>query len=169
MPNCRESCIRKFWMAKPWWILERMSWHWSQYFRREYITSNIFEFCILTMIHQMIQLIDYRSVFLGRFHRHNMKSVRQPPAVVTGSVPITFRSYQTVATLVISRIYKVNPGGHSATSDNSLLNPRTTKLFRTTFATKGGCCNPHGFWSSRPNFLVKLFVGMFSGSRIQWW
>ena len=45
------------------------------------------------------------------------------------------------------------------------VNPRTTKLFLSTFAPKGGCINPPGFWSSRPNFLVKFFMGIVSGSR----
>ena len=47
------------------------------------------------------------------------------------------------------------------------LNPRTAKLFQLTFAAKGGggCCNPPGFWSSRPNFFVKFFMGIVSGSR----
>ena len=31
--------------------------------------------------------------------------------------------------------------------------------------SQGDCCNPSGFLTSRPNLFVKLFVGMFSGSR----
>ena len=46
------------------------------------------------------------------------------------------------------------------------INPRTAKPFQLTFATKGGgCCNPPGFWSSRPNFFVKFFKGIVSGSK----
>ena len=41
----------------------------------------------------------------------------------------------------------------------------TTKLFQLTCAAKGGCCNPSGFWSSRPNFFVKYFMSIASGSR----
>ena len=44
------------------------------------------------------------------------------------------------------------------------FNPSTSKLFRPNFAPKGVCFTP-GFWTSRPNFFVKLFMGMFSGSR----
>ena len=45
-------------------------------------------------------------------------------------------------------------------------NPRTAELFQLTFAAKEGCCNPPlGFWSSRPNFIVKFFMGIVSGSR----
>ena len=48
----------------------------------------------------------------------------------------------------------------------NILNPRTAKLFQLTFAAKGGvCCNPPGFWSSRPNLFVKFFMGIVSGSR----
>ena len=47
----------------------------------------------------------------------------------------------------------------------SPLNPRTAKLFQLTFAAKGGCCNPPGFWSNRPHFFVKFFMGIVSGSR----
>ena len=47
------------------------------------------------------------------------------------------------------------------------INPRTAKLFQLTFAAKGeGLLQPPpGFWSSRPNFFVKFFMGIGSGSR----
>ena len=47
------------------------------------------------------------------------------------------------------------------------LNPRTAKLFQLTFAAKGGVLQPPppGFWSSRPNFFLKFFTGIVSGSR----
>ena len=50
-----------------------------------------------------------------------------------------------------------------------MINPRTAKLFQLTFAAKGGgeglLQPPPGFWSSRPNFFVKFFMGIVSGSR----
>ena len=47
-----------------------------------------------------------------------------------------------------------------------MFNPRTTKLFQLTFAAKRGVvATPPGIWSSRPNFFVKFFMGIVSGSR----
>ena len=46
-----------------------------------------------------------------------------------------------------------------------LLSPRTTKLFRLTFATKKGLFQPPWILVFRPNFFVKFFTGIVSGSR----
>ena len=54
---------------------------------------------------------------------------------------------------------------HNASYITYPVTPTTTKLFQITFAAKGGCCNPSGFWFSRPNFFVKYFVSIASGSR----
>ena len=44
------------------------------------------------------------------------------------------------------------------------FNPPTTELFRPTFTAKG-VLQPPGFVTFRSNYFVKLFMGMFLGSR----
>ena len=51
---------------------------------------------------------------------------------------------------------------HNATYITYPVTPSATKLFQLTFAAKGGCCNPSGFWSPRPNFFVKFLMSVAS-------
>ena len=56
-----------------------------------------------TEIQQKIHMADYRSVLLGRFNRHGMRSSRQTSAVAT-CIPVLFRCDQLVTTATISRV-----------------------------------------------------------------
>ena len=89
---------------------------------------------------------------MGSIHTQTL-----PKALAAGAPPQTPQKRGRALSVLASLIRRVENG----------VNPRTTKLFQLTFAAKGGVVAtlPPGFWSSRPNFFVKFFMGIVSGSR----